>query len=226
MKKTEHSPFYTALVFIVGLLSIFLFFKPENPFADPMKEGLTAYKKQDYKTAMIRFKIAENLRIPEASFALGAMHFSGTGTDVDIPQALSYYQKAAEMNYAPAITTLAMLYMNGRFIPKDTKKAISLAEKAAEMNDVEAQIMLAGWFENGTLVEQDVPSAIRYYEMAARNGNINAKMALSVIYKDGKGSVVANPYTAKRWADSIQKQRKLNNLFRNLPADYIETVKP
>ena len=226
MKITELSPFYAALFLIVGLLSVFLFFKPENPFADPMKEGLGAYRKKDYKTAMIRFKIAESLRIPEASFALGAMHFSGTGTDVDIPQALSYYQKAAELNYAPAMTTLAMLYMNGRFVPKNAKKAVALAEKAAQLNDVEAQIMLAGWFENGTLVEQDVPSAIRYYEMAARNGNINAKIALSVIYKDGKGSVTANPYTAKRWSDSIQKQRKLNNLFQNLPADYIETVKP
>ena len=226
MKKAERTPLYTALLLIIGLLSFFFLFKPADPFSDPMKDGLIAYQKKDYKKALVHFKIADNMKIHEASFALGAMYYSGTGVDVDIPKALSYYHKAAEGGYPPALTTLAILYMNGKNVQNDPEKAVFLAEKAAEQNDVEAQMLLAGWYENGTFVEQDVPEAVRYYEAAARNGNIDAKMALSIIYKNGKGTVTANPYVSKRWADSIRKQQKLKNLFGNRPADYIENVSP
>ena len=131
-------------------------------------------------------------------------------------------RKAADNGYTPAQTTLALLYMDGKEIERDTGKAIEWAKKAAESNDTEAQIMLARWFENGEHIEQDMEQAVRFYQMAAQNGDINAKIALSVIYKNGKASLPPNIYTSKRWENSIQKQKRFENIFRNLPPDYME----
>ena len=228
MNKKERLSLYTALGFIgiVLAVTLSLSLKPESRMNNPLEKALSLYQKEDYQQAITYFAQADNVNVPEATFALGAMHFSGKGTPVNIPRALLYYQKAADNNYSPALTTLALLYMDGNFVQKDPEKAIYFAKKAAEKNDVEAQIMLARWFENGDQTEQDMPQAVRYYEMAARNGDVNAKMALSIIYKDGKGSVPPNPYAAKRWRDSIQKQQKLENLFQNRPADFIPQATP
>ena len=228
MNKKERLSLYAALGFIgiVLTVTLSLSLKPENRMNNPLEKALSLYQKGDYQQAITYFAQADNMNVPEATFALGAMHLAGKGTAVNIPRALFYYQKAADNNYSPAQTTLALLYMEGNFVQKDSEKAIAWAKKAAELNDAEAQIMLARWFENGDQTEQDMGQAVRYYEMAARNGDVNAKTALSVIYKNGKGSVPANPYAAKRWSDSIQKQQKLENLFQNRPADFIPKATP
>lgn len=225
MDKKRREPLYMLLTaFAVSGVLMFFTLKPAKQYLSPANQALTFYKEGDYKQAMIFFAQADSYDVPEASFALGAMHFAGKGTKVNIPKAMAYYQRAADLGYTPALTTMALLYMNGEHMEKNAGKAVELAEKAAENNDVEAQMILAGWYENGKEIEQDVSKAVRYYTMAAENGDHNAKMALSIIYKNGKGDVLPNKYAAKRWEDSLQKQRKLENLFQNRPADYVEKI--
>lgn len=70
--------------------------------------------------------------------------------------------------------------------------------------------------------KKNVKKAVDFYTRAALQGDINAKTALSIIYKTGSGNVLPNLYTAARWQESIQKQKKFENIFQNLPPDYIE----
>lgn len=228
MNKRKPLPFYATLIFICAIMTVLLTlnFRSENQIFDPMEKALRLYQKNDYENAIVYFAQADNRNIPEASFALGAMHFSGKGTEENISKALFYYEKAAESDYTPAMITLALLYAHGEKVDKDSEKAVQWAKKAAERNDAEAQSILAGWYENGIIVEQNIFEAVRYYEMAAKNGDANAKMALSLIYRNGKGNFPPNIYAAQRWEDSMKKQKKLNNLFRNRPADYIDKAIP
>ena len=209
-------------VVVFSATAAYIGFNRADHFASPLNQALSLYQKGDYKRAMTYFTKADKAGIPEATFALGSMHFTGLGTSVDIPKALSYYHKAADANYAPAQTTLAFLYIDGKYVAKDPEAAVNFALKAAENNDTEAQMILARWFENGEYVRRDMNEAIRFYTMAAKNGNMNAKIALTVIYKDRKGNIVA----AKKWEESIQKQKRFENIFRNLPPDYIEKALP
>ena len=178
-------------------------------------QALSLYQDGNFEKAKLYFEQADKEGVSEASFALGALYFSGKGVKADINKALFYYHKAAQANYAPAQTTLALMYMNGSEIEQDTETALFFAEKATENGDKEAPIILASWFENGQYVPKDLQKAVRFYEIAAKKGNINAKMALSAIYKDGKGSVLPNIFTAKRWEDSIQKQTRFDKIFQN-----------
>lgn len=226
MEKKEQTFFYFALGITLVILIIALLFKsdPENKIFSPAERGLSLYKKGEYQEAITYFAQADSVNIPEGSFALGAMHFAGLGTDVDIPKAIKYYEKAAELNYTPAQTTLAILYMQGEVVEKNPEKAVKWAETAARNGDMEAQLLVAGWYENGKNIEQNIKKAVHFYEMAAKQGSADAKIALSVIYKTGKGKILENIYTAKRWEDSIKKQKDFENIFQNRSLDKLETT--
>ena len=217
MRKKGQTSLYMALGLTLSILIVALLFrfKPQGSFYSPADLGFLSYEKGDYQQAMTYFAQADSNNIPEAAFALGAMHFAGKGTEINIPKALDYYKRSAEAGYAPAQTTLAVLYMESDKVEHDSEKAVLWATEAAMNNDMEAQLMLAGWYESGKLIEQDIGQAIRFYEMAAKNGSADAKIALSIIYKTGKGKTHANIYTAKRWEDSIKKQKDFENIFQN-----------
>lgn len=213
MQQKERNLLYPGLaaVSLILILALAVFLKHTPVFSKKhyMESAVSAYAAGNYQEAIQYFAQGEVANNPEAAFALGAMHFSGKGTPVNMAKAVSFYEKAALFNYPPAQLTLAILYAEGRGVPKDEKKALEYARKAADNGDTEALIMLAGWYENGHIAEKDVPKAIELYKAAAQKGDINAKTALYIIYKNGAEGVPANIHTAMRWNDSIEKQKKL-----------------
>ena len=229
MQKKERISLYKALglvgILLLTALILFLNRRPADLSYNPLERALSLYEQGNYQQATIYFAQADVMNVPEAAFALGAMNFAGKGMPVDIPKALAYYEKAAEAGYAPAQMTLALLYIHGENVVQDSDKGLKFAEEAADNGDPEAQIMLARWYENGENVEKDMKKAVVFYQQAALQGDINAKTALSIIYKNGAGTVLPNPYTAARWQESIQKQKRFENIFQNLPPDYIEKAK-
>lgn len=229
MQKKERISLYKALLVIVGLflIAVITYFNrdPQNFSYNPLNRALSYYEQGDYQKAALYFAQADTMNYPEAAFALGAMHFSGKGMPVDISKALNYYEKAADANYAPAQMTLALLYIHGENVVQDFEKGLNMAQKAADNGDPEAQVMLAGWYENGEYVEKNISKAVALYKKAAQQGDINAKMALAVIYEKGSGEILANPYTSNRWKESIQQQKRFENIFQNRDADFIEKAK-
>ena len=230
MQKKERISLYKALGIIGATLLItlilFLNRQPADLSRNPLEQALIFYEQGDYQQATTYFAQADVMNIPEASFALGAMNFAGKGMPVNIPKALDYYEKAAQADYAPAQMTLALLYIYGENVVQDIEKGIEYAEKAAKNGDPEALIMLARWYENGENVEKDIEKAVKFYKQAALLGNIDAKIALTVIYKNGAGSIKPDEWTAAHWQESIQKQKKFENIFQNLAPDFIEKAKP
>lgn len=230
MRKQELSSLYKALgiagVLLLAVLIPFFVMRPAEHYADPLERALALYQKGDYKQAALYFRQADSMGSADAAFALGAMSFAGKGTAVNIPEALLYYEKAAKAGYSPAQTTLALIYVHGQNVVQDLEKGLEYAKQAAENGDVEAQMMLARWFETGENVDQDVEEAVKYYEMAAKAGSIDAKTALTVIYKNGAGNVSANEFSMRRWQGKIRQQKRFENIFQNLPPDYIEKIQP
>lgn len=230
MKKQELSSLYKALgvvgVLLAAVLIPFFIMRPAQHYTDPLERALSLYQKGDYKQAATYFRQADSMGSADAAFALGAMSFTGKGTAVNIPEALFYYEKAARSGYAPAQTTLSLIYIHGQNVAQDLEKGLDYAKQAARNGDVEAQMMLARWLETGENVDQDVEEAVKYYEMAAKAGNIDAKTALSIIYKTGAGNVPANEFSMRRWQQKIRRQKRFENIFRNLPPDHIEKIQP
>lgn len=184
---------------------------------DYLEAGLTAYDTGDFEKAVTYFSVGDQLDNPEASFSLGALYMTGRGVEQDIGRAIELYMKAADAGYRPAQVTLAFLFSDGSIIQPSENLALHYAMEAAEANDVEAQILLASWYENGTFGPKDINEAVKWYQKAAKNGDMNAKTALAVIYHNGAKGIKKNIYTAKRWYDSLEKQKRYEKIFLNEP---------
>ncbi|MBR5735095.1 MAG: sel1 repeat family protein, partial [Desulfovibrionaceae bacterium] len=65
---------------------------------------------------------------------LGIMYFEGRGVPRNSKQAISWWQKAAEQNYAEAQFYLGMLSERGNGLPLDKNQALAWYGKAAEQN--------------------------------------------------------------------------------------------
>ena len=59
-------------------------------------------------------------------------------------KAARFYQKSAELGYAPAKCNLGKMYLRGYGIQQDKQKALELFEQAASQGDVKA---LRRWTE-------------------------------------------------------------------------------
>lgn len=78
----------------------------------------------DYATAAARWDVLAQSGHAESQFNLGLMYHSGVAGRIDEPEAVRWYQKAAENGYPKAQEFLAAAYREGWFgLPRDVKKS-------------------------------------------------------------------------------------------------------
>ncbi len=104
-----------------------------------LDEGLAAYNKADFKTALKEWKPLAEQGDADAQNNLGVMYANGQGVAQDDKQAVSWYRKAAEQGDAKAQYNLGNMYDQGRGVAQDDKQAASWYRKAAEQGHAQAQ---------------------------------------------------------------------------------------
>ncbi len=82
-------------------------------------EGVAAYKRGDYETALRELRPLANQGNAEAQFNLGVMYDKGEGVPQDDTEAVKWYRKAAEQGYAEAQYSLGLMYVKGGSVPQD-----------------------------------------------------------------------------------------------------------
>ena len=75
----------------------------------------------------------------ELQFSLGVMYEHGEGVRQDYAEAVRWYRKAAEQEYAEAQNNLGVMYAEGRGVRQDYAEAVRWYRKAAEQEDAESQ---------------------------------------------------------------------------------------
>ncbi len=86
-------------------------------------EGLAAYQRGDYATALREWRPLAEQGVAEAQSRLGFMYTFGEGVPQDDAEAVKWYRKAAEQGYAKAQYALGLMYANGQGVPQDYAKA-------------------------------------------------------------------------------------------------------
>ncbi|MGA8170613.1 MAG: tetratricopeptide repeat protein [Methylocystis sp.] len=87
--------------------------------AKPLEEGMDAYLRGDYATAL---KILEPLAIggdPAAQSSIGYMLQNGLGLPRDPAKAANFFHAAADHGYAPAMVNLGAMFEAGIGVPED-----------------------------------------------------------------------------------------------------------
>ncbi len=87
----------------------------------------------------------------QAMYLLGALYEAGKGVAKDMPKAVEYMTKAADMGYGAAECALADMYYEGRGVEQDYEKAVALyarADAQGQLNENAAK-RYAACYEDG-----------------------------------------------------------------------------
>jgi hypothetical protein len=152
----------------VGCVALVLSLSLAAPVAaGPFEDGLAAYKRGDYATALRLLRPLANQGNAVAQRMLGVMYDLGQGVPQDYAEAMKWYLQGAEQGNVRAQTNLGVMYDGGRGVPEDYGEAMKWYRKAADQGDADAQNYLGVMHEHGHGVPPDYVQAYKWYDVAA-----------------------------------------------------------
>lgn len=118
----------------------------------------------------------------EAQYNLGVCYETGDCIEQDIKQALYWYQKSVEQDFALAKYALSKMYAEGNCVEQDFAKAIPMMQEAAEAG-VNAAIYGMGMaYQYGRHVEANLAEAMKWYQLGAVKGDSACQCNLGALY--------------------------------------------
>lgn len=78
--------------------------------------------------------------LADSDFETGLKYYDGVGVEKNLAEAVKWFRKAAEKNYAPAQFSLGLCYYGGKGVPRNYVEAVKWYRKAAEQNYPLAQL--------------------------------------------------------------------------------------
>ncbi len=106
------------------LATIFLCLLLATPAWAGFDEGVAAYHRGDYATALREFRPLAEQGDAAAQSNLGNMYYKGQGVPQDYDEAVRWYTKAAEQGLAAAQHNLGLTYERGEGVPQDYAEAV------------------------------------------------------------------------------------------------------
>ena len=141
----------------------------------------------------------------KAQAELGARYARGAGVTVDLPRAISLFERAAGKNDANAQYYLGTAYAAGAGVKQDVAQAARLFAKAADQGHAGGQLALAVIMTNGEGgLKADPAAAAALVLKAAEQGYIPAAYRMAQLYIAGLG-VERNTEEAALWYRRILK---------------------
>jgi TPR repeat protein len=158
-----------------------------SAMADSYAEGLEAFKKKDYASALaIWTPLAEEGDV-SAQYNIARMYDGGIGVAEDDARAAEYYALAANADFTPAMFQLGMDYIEGEGVAADAAKGMDMLEEAASLGDADANFQLGMLYREGDLVKKDYNEAMKWYLTAAAQGHAQAQYMIGFMYGSGYG---------------------------------------
>jgi len=181
--------------------------------AGPLEDGMDAYKREDYATALRLLRPLAEQGNPAAMNQLGTMFVNGFGVPKDFAEALKWWRTAAEQGSTAAMFNLAVRLEDGKGVPQDYVEALKWYRKLAEQSDEFATLATSGlarMFYSGEHVPQDYAEAVKWWRKAAEQGDLSAMFNLALRLEDGKG-------VPQDYAEAVKWRRKRLNKATRQP---------
>lgn len=146
---------------------------------NPVKAGVEAWERGDYKAAVDRWRSPAMKGDADAQFNLGQAYKLGRGVKADLNQAETWYGKAAAQGHEQAEASYALaLFANGK---RDA--ATPWLQRAAGRGDPRAQYVLGTMYFNGDIVQKDWIRAYALVTRSSQSGLAEASGALAQMDK-------------------------------------------
>ena len=134
-------------------------------------------------------------------FQTGAKYYYGRGVPEDHTEAVKWYRKAADQNYAPAQHSIGGCYFVGHGVIWDYEEAIKWYRKAADQHYALSQCSLGICYGWGKGVTQDFTQSAKWFRKAADQKDAPAQFNLGYCYEHGQG-------VPKDYTEAVQWYRK------------------
>jgi cell division septation protein DedD len=149
------------------LIAVALILAASAPLgAQPLKDGIEAWQRGDYATAVAMWRPLAERGDPDAAFNLGQAYRLGRGVHANAALGKSWFEKAAEQGHVDAATMLGLLLMD----EGDKAGAIKWLKRAAEQDEPRAQLVYGTALYNGDGVTQDPVLGYAFVSRAAGQG--------------------------------------------------------
>jgi hypothetical protein len=155
--------------------------------AGPFEDGVAAYQRGDYTTALRLLRPLAEQGDADAQYNLGVLYVEGNGVPQDHAEAVRWFRKAADQRITKAQYNLGLMYDNGEGVPQDYAEAVKWYTYAALQGMAEAQYNLGFMLEMGQGTRQEYAQAVMWYRLAAEQGNAKAQLNLGHMYARGWG---------------------------------------
>lgn len=170
-----------------------------------------------FSKAVKLFKKAASQGHVAAMHSLGECYYHGRGVNWDKKEALLWFRKAADKDFAESQWRLGIFYF---FDEQNLDEAIKWFTKAANQGHADAQNKLSICY---LLVETNKTGAMKRCKRAAKQGDADAQYKLGVCYYYGYG-VEKNDMIAYKWCKKAAEQGhpkaqyelKKNYIFRKI----------
>ena len=129
-------------------------------------EGLAAYERGDYATALQEWVLLANQGDAETQYFLGHMYAEGQGVPRQNGKAAVWFRQAAEQGNGYGQFALGYLYDKGIGVAQDDAEAARWYRKSAEQGITVAQNNLGIMYEHGRGVPQDYVRAYVWYDLS------------------------------------------------------------
>jgi localization factor PodJL len=135
---------------------------------------------------------------PAAEYELGMRYAEGRGMPQSMPEAVKWFERAANAGFAPAQFRLASLNEKGDGVKKNTQEARRLYIAAAAKGHAKAMHNLAVLYAEGVDGKPDYKVAAEWFRKAAMYGVADSQYNLAILYARGIG-MPANLAESYRW---------------------------
>ncbi len=150
---------------------------------------------------------------------IASMYLNGKGTNINIDEAVKWFEKSAEQGNPDAAYQLGYIYSSEKYALSDIAKsnkyyaaALSDYEKAEEENsNATAEYRIGLIYLNGLGVDKNIDKAVHWFSKSTSNGNASAAYKLAVLYDEGT-EVTKNPEKAFLF---YQLSSELGNPYAN-----------
>ncbi|MEW7989744.1 MAG: tetratricopeptide repeat protein [Candidatus Thiodiazotropha sp.] len=89
---------------------------------------------EENERALHYYRLAAEQGEADGAYGIGTLYATGQGVAQDHPEAVRWYEKAADAGHPLAIDALATAYLNGGLaLARDSRKAIELLERGAAL---------------------------------------------------------------------------------------------
>lgn len=125
--------------------------------------------------------------------------------EFNFTEAMKWFRKAADQNYAEAQYSIGMLYDYGLGVRQDFTRAMRWYLLAAAQNHAGAQYCIGMLYDNTAGSVQDFAKAMRWYRLAAAQNHPGALYSIGMLFDMGLG-VLPDRTEAREWFQKAAAQ--------------------